>query len=85
MVVKDISFLIPRILVVAGLKCKWCMNEIKIQSRGGDNAGQRYHTAINTKTVRLTPCLLQIRVIEPIRDLAISSQTGQKSASSTMR
>jgi len=32
-VVKDIAVLIPRILVVPGLKCKWSMNEIEIQIR----------------------------------------------------
>src|SRR5271170_6682500 len=30
-VVKDIAVLIPRVLVVAGLKCKWSVNEIQIQ------------------------------------------------------
>ena len=30
-VVKDIAVLIPRILVVPWLKCKWSMNEIEIQ------------------------------------------------------
>src|SRR4029077_8583906 len=30
-VVKDIAVLIPRILLVPGLKCKWSMNEIEIQ------------------------------------------------------
>src|SRR6516164_5059462 len=30
-VVKDIAVLIARILVVAGLKCKWGVNEIEIQ------------------------------------------------------
>src|SRR5215469_6462801 len=30
-VVKDIAVLIPRILVVQRLKCKWSMNEIQIQ------------------------------------------------------
>ena len=31
MVVKDIAVLIPRILLVPGLKCKWSVNEIEIQ------------------------------------------------------
>src|SRR5580704_12995477 len=30
-IVKDIAVLIPRILVVPGLKCKWSVNEIEIQ------------------------------------------------------
>jgi hypothetical protein len=30
-VVKDIAVLIPRILIVPGLKCKWSVNEIQIQ------------------------------------------------------
>src|ERR1700756_3601005 len=30
-VVKDIAVLVPRILVVPGLKCKWSVNEIEIQ------------------------------------------------------
>src|SRR5277367_6474544 len=30
-IVKDIAVLIPRILIVAGLKCKWSVNEIEIQ------------------------------------------------------
>src|SRR6202045_3798174 len=30
-VVKDIAVLIPRILLVPGLKCKWSVNEIEIQ------------------------------------------------------
>src|SRR5882757_8588163 len=32
-VVKDISVLIPRILIVPGLKCKWSVSEIEIQIR----------------------------------------------------
>jgi hypothetical protein len=31
LVVEDITVLIPRILVVPGLKCKWSVNEIEIQ------------------------------------------------------
>src|SRR5882757_7030504 len=31
LVVKDITVLIPRILVVPGLKCKWSVNQIEIQ------------------------------------------------------
>ena len=30
-VVNDIAVLIPRILIVPGLKCKWSVNEIEIQ------------------------------------------------------